>query len=66
MEVLTPEDIKRIRRIREYERATITLTKELMEAIDEERGRARLSRSAFIEWCLREGRRVKVRRGEHY
>jgi len=74
--IIEPEDLgrKKVDKIilHDYrspgrEAITITLTEELVRAIDRERKRYALDRSEFIESCLREGRRVGVgRRGIQY
>jgi len=59
---------KSIRRImreirsKEKEHVSVSLTSELLDRVDEERGKYRLNRSAFIEWVLRE----KLMGGLHY
>jgi len=46
--------MKELRKWEKKETISITLTTKLLEKIDEERGKYRLSRSAFIEWKLRD------------
>jgi len=47
------KDVKYLRLGKRY-RISITLTEELIAKLDEESGKYGLSRSAFIEWRLRE------------
>jgi len=54
--------IKELRASEDKETICITLTIKLLEKIDEERGKYRLSRSAFLEWILRD----KLLGGFHY